>query len=218
MKLGIAFNELHMILHFRILFSSLIVFLFLSFTPLLAQEAQSYGVKSGVNLAYLSNNGSMNLRPGFQVGAYAKYSGLETIFFKAEFLITQKGSASWSSDQPNNFNLFYVDLPIMFGLSLSPKLSLNAGIQPSMLIGGRYKGVDSMGREYKKSIGKDLARFDYSTLLGLEYFIHDNWLLGVRYNYGFVSIQEYSEEFIQANNGKLLKNRGFQFYVGYKFN
>lgn len=197
-----------------ILFS---LFLFLIFTTVQSQDAQSFGLKSGITLTTLSNQDALNIKPGLQVGAFAKLGGRQSLFFKGEFLITQKGSWNWSSNNPRNFSFFYVDLPIMFGIDVFRGLSINAGIQPSMLIAGSLKTSEG-GSTNRRSLGGDIERFDYSILIGAEYFIKEYWFLGVRFNHSYAPLQDHHRELSQAIGGQLLENRVLQFYVGYVFN
>lgn len=178
-----------------------------------SQEAQSFGAKAGLAFTTLSNQPDLNLKPGLQAGVFAKLGGRQSLFFKSEFLLSQKGTWNWSSDNPINFSLYYIDLPLMFGVDITRGLTVNAGIQPSMLLGGSLKTAQG-----RRSIGNDLARFDYSLLIGAEYFVKEFWFIGLRYNYSYVPIQNDSGEFTRLNLNQLLANRAIQLYVGYTFN
>lgn len=204
----------------RLTFFFYLIFLFatLSFISpgAFAQETHSYGMKFGSTLSTLSNQANYNLKPGLQLGGFAKLGGRESLFFKAELLASQAGTWNWNQERPNNINLYYLDLPLMFGINSFRGLSINLGIQASVLLAGTYRSSIG-GNINNRSIGSNLARFDYSYLVGLEYFIKDDWFLGARFNYGFVPIQSYQGELTINNQYKLLSNRILQIYVGYVF-
>ncbi|MFN6944374.1 MAG: porin family protein [Cytophagaceae bacterium] len=197
-----------------ILIQSILVFFFFAMQQAFAQNTHSYGIKGGTTFTTLSNHGSWNIKPGLQAGAFAKLAGGEQLFFKAEFLATQKGAWNWNRSQPDNFSLYYFDLPIMFGIEINRNLSINLGIQPSVLLAGTYKFPTTTGNE-TRSIGSDIARFDYSLLIGAEYFIKEDMFLGLRYSHAFVPLQNLIGEFTIQNQNQLLSNRVVQFYLGY---
>ncbi len=197
-------------------FISFIYFLILiSSTKINAQQAQSFGIKAGLTTTTLTNQGNFNVKPGLQAGAYAKLGGREALFFKAEFLLTQKGAWSWGDAGLGNFSLYYIDLPLMFGIDVFEDFTLNIGIQPGLLIGGTIRNSDGEGSNWR-NISNDLARMDFSTLFGAEYELSIDWFLGARFNYSFVPIQNYQGELTIQNNGELLANKVFQFYIGRK--
>lgn len=177
-----------------------------------AQKAQSFGVKGGLALTTLTDGSMETIKPGLQVGAYTKLGGQYSFFFKAEFLVTQKGSWNWNASNPNNYSLYYIELPLMYGIEVVDELTLNIGIQPAMLLGGTLRATDSEGETNTQSIGSDIARFDFSTLFGAEYSLTEKYLVGARFNYGFVPLQNYQGELTEE--GQLLHNMALQFYLG----
>ncbi|WMJ75097.1 porin family protein [Cytophagaceae bacterium ABcell3] len=179
-----------------------------------AQDAHSFGVKGGATVTTLSNMGKSSIKPGLQVGGFAKLGGGESIFFKAELLATQKGAWTLGRSEVNNFNLNYLDLALMFGIELYKGLSMNVGMQPSMLVRGTHRSSGAENGD-TRSIGSEIARFDYSLLIGAEYFVNPDWFIGARYSHGFVPLQNRRGEFTINNNNQLLSNRVVQFYVGY---
>ncbi len=192
-----------------------LLFSFLLFIPAVhAQEAQSFGLKAGIAIGTLSHQANLNPQPGLQAGAFAKLGGRESLFFKGEALITQKGSRNWESDQPNNFRLYYFDLPLMIGTDLYKGVTLNLGIQPSLLLAGTHKTAEN-GTTSSRGIRSDLQKFDYSLLIGAEYFITENKLVGLRYNHGFVPIQSLRGEFTNRNGGRTLANHVVSVYLGF---
>ncbi len=180
-----------------------------------AQQAQSFGVKAGITTATLTNQGSFNIKPGLQAGGYAIFGGSEALFFKGELLLSQKGAWKWGDDGLGNMSLYYLDLPLMFGIDVFEGFTLNIGIQPSMLIGGTLRTTSGEDTNWR-NVSNDLARMDYATIFGAEYQFETNWFAGARFNYSFVPIQNYQGDLTIQNNGQLMANRVFQFYIGRK--
>ncbi|MCA1761436.1 MAG: porin family protein [Cryomorphaceae bacterium] len=181
-------------------------------TRTFAQNAQAYGLKGGLALTTLTDGSMENIKPGLQVGVYTKLGGQFAFFFKAEFLVTQKGAWNWNMNNPKNFSLYYAELPLMYGIEVVDNLSLNIGIQTSVLLGGSLRSAENGGDTDTKPIGSDIARFDFSTLFGAEYELDDKYLVGARFNYGFVPLQNYQGDLTE--NGQLLKNMALEFYLG----
>lgn len=198
------------------LFSAAIFFLLFTVAfNTYGQQAQVYGLKAGVSTTTLTNQGNFNMKPGLQAGAFAKYGGGEALFFKAEFLLTQKGAWKWGNEGLGNFSLYYLDLPLMFGIDILEKVSLNIGIQPSLLIGGTLRTTSGDETGWR-NVSNDIARMDFATLFGAEYDLNTDWFVGARFNYSFVPIQNYQGDLTIENNGRLMENRVFQFYIGYR--
>ena len=195
------------------LIGKLCVFTFFLFGIGLGLCAQEYGAKASFGFSGISGfkGGSIHLGPQF--GAYLKLGTSENLYFQTEFLITYKGGSSSLGDVKQSLYLMYIELPLMFGLNISRRVSLNAGVQQSMVLFGRLTESTASGKTRTK-IGSHVTRFDYSTLLGGEYFINDQWTAGVRFNYSFVPLANYNNEIIR--NTDLLHSRIVQLYACYK--
>ena len=180
-----------------------------------AQDAQRIGVKAGLTAANLTNQNDFSLKPGLQAGAYAVFGGGEALFFKGELLLSQKGAWTWGNEGLGNFSLYYIDLPLMFGIDVLQGLTLNLGIQPSMLVGGTLRQNTSEGTNWR-NISNDVSRMDFSTLFGAEYIIKKDWFLGFRFNYSFVPIQNHQGDLTVENQEQLMSSRVYQFYVGHR--
>lgn len=178
--------------------------------PLLA-HCQDFGVKGGLAIATVSGQGTMSLKPGAQIGAFTKLGGNEPLYFKGELLLTQKGSWNWDVNNLSNISLYYLDIPVMFGIEIIQGLSLNLGFQPSIRLGGSYRYDTPEGRNFI-NISNAIHKMDYSTLLGAEYIYKTGILIGVRYNHGFIPLQSWDGEF--TLNSTLPLNRVLQVYCG----
>ncbi len=189
------------------------VFTFLLISIGLSLGAQEYGAKASFVFSGVSgfNGGGIHLGPQF--GAYVKLGTSENLYFQSELLITYKGGSSSFGDVKQSLYLMYIELPIMYGLNVSRKVSLNGGIQPGMVFFGRLTESSGSGKT-GTGIGSHVTRFDYSTLLGGDYNINDQWTVGARLNYSFVPLANRNNEVIR--NTDLLLSRVVQFYACYK--
>ncbi len=174
---------------------------------------QEMGLKSGFVFSSLKNVSGVNLRPGFQIGGYKTFGSTERLFFSSEVLLTQKGSWSWDQSNLNSISLAYFDLAFYFCVDVTEKFNLNFGIQPSILLVGRHRFIENEIKQ-AKFVGNDVSRFDYSTLLGVEYKLSENIFLGLRYNHSFVPLQGYGGNI--SVSGTIPISRIFQMYAGLK--
>ena len=174
-----------------------------------AQNHSQLGVKGGMVLSTLTGQGG-NLKPGFMAGGYGKIGTNELLYFQAEVLFTQKGSRNNRVGEPRNFNLLYIDIPLMYGIEITNSLSINMGIQPGILLHGSYVNETNQ----RTGISKSLSSMDYATIIGAEYQLKENIFAGFRYNHGFVTIFNYRAG-IEIRN-RLPTNRFFHIYAGYR--
>lgn len=174
---------------------------------------QEMGVKSGVVFSSLKNVSGANFRPGLQIGAYKNFGASERLFFRTEALLTQKGSWSWSQSDLNSISLAYFDVALFFCVDVTEKFNVNFGFQPSVLIAGRHRFIEDDIKQ-AKFVGNDVSRFDYSTLIGVEYKLTENIFLGVRYNHSFIPVQGYGGNI--SVSGTVPLSRVFQVYAGMK--
>ncbi|HET8858317.1 outer membrane beta-barrel protein [Marivirga sp.] len=177
-------------------------------------HAQDYGLKAGAVISTINGQGNKSLKPGMQLGAYKNFGATEKLFVQMEALITQKGSWNWDSNNVKNINLYYFDFAVMFGILAYEKFTINIGIQPSVFLGGSYiYSID--GQQQKESLSGRVSAMDYATVFGLEYDLNNNYTIGARFNYSFVPLQSYENDF--AENNELPYSMVFQLYGKLKF-
>ena len=92
--------------------------------------------------------------------------------------------------------------------------TLNIGIQPSIFLGGNYK-YSLENQEQKESLKGRVSAMDFATIFGLEYDFNENFTIGARFNYSFVPLQSYENDF--ADNNDLPFSLLFQLYGKLKF-
>ena len=181
--------------------------------------------KIGLNFANVTNAGKINdesskLKVGYAVGLEAEY-GLSEKFSVAagvlysmqgcdygEYKVSAAGETLGGWDK-NQYNLAYLNIPIVANFYFAKGWAIKAGIQPGFLLSAKHK-VDGVGgtESYNADIKDAQKSFDLSIPLGLSYEYEDI-VFDARYNLGVTKMNKEGDE--------SCKNSVVQFTVGYKF-
>jgi hypothetical protein len=181
--------------------------------------------KIGLNFANVTNAGKINdesskLKVGYAVGLEAEYGLSEKFSVAAGVLYSMQGCdygeykvsaggetlGGWDKNQ---YNLAYLNIPIVANFYFAKGWAIKAGIQPGFLLSAKHK-VDGVGgtESYNADIKDAQKSFDLSIPLGLSYE-YENIVFDARYNLGVTKMNKEGEE--------SCKNSVVQFTVGYKF-
>jgi len=163
----------------------------------LQSEAQTKraGIKGGLNISnlFIDNVTDENARLGFHLGVYGQVFSSKTFAIQPELLFSTKGSknqyTSGSFNQEVQYNLNYIDLPVLAVFKLGESVEIHAGGYASYLVNANisYKGDLANGAD---EVDKDnLSSYDYGLAGGLGYNVN-NIQIGFRYNYGLVKIAD----------------------------
>ncbi len=161
----------------------------LSGTILNAQVDMDRGVKGGLTVSNLYINANElddeNARFGFHVGLYSQMMFTEMVGWRPEVIFTTKGtSASYGGliDQDIDFNLSYLEIPVMVIVNPIENISFHIGPYVGYMITSNvnYSGLvdaeDRIERDHFNTI-------DYGLGAGVE--IHVGVVkAGLRYNLG----------------------------------
>ncbi|MBL8000451.1 MAG: PorT family protein [Flavobacteriales bacterium] len=151
--------------------------------------------------------------PGFHVGVFAAHDLSERLYLRPELLYsTRSSSASLSSsttvldvttkvDAETRSNLSYLELPLMLGIRVSEKLSLQAGPAFGFLLGSTTKvtgtsSVTTSGETVTTSLDATdsstdgLNTMEVAGVVGLGYRMDNGLDLGLRYWRGFTTLEE----------------------------
>ena len=101
----------------------------------------------------------------------------------------------------------YLNIPIVANYYIIPGLAIKAGIQPSFLMGAKYKMKED-GYSDSRDIKDNCKTFDLAIPLGASYE-YKNVVFDVRYN---LSVLKLNKEKADKN----LRNSVIQFTLGYK--
>lgn len=165
-------------------------------------SAQSFniGIKGGLNLYTLSgdNDGGNDYKPSFHIGLLGHIHMSQNFALQPELVFSAQGT-KYGDDQ--NFDLKYVNVPLLFQYMFDNGFRLQAGPQLGFLVSAEADDTD---------VKDDLKGTDFGIGVGASYVNpKSNFGFDVRYNHGLSSISE--------NGNADLYNRGFQLGVFYLF-
>lgn len=179
-----------------------------------AQEYWNFGIKGGANFATVSGDNMENpdMRTGFNLGVLAEIPVADRFSIQPEVLYSAKGFDAARIDQDNIFDndqnveyqLDYIDVPVLAKVYLVDGLNLQAGPSFNFKVNEEY---DYAPAEDGGDLNIDEAQgFEFGGAAGLEYKFNNGFFIQGRYNYGFTEIYEDSDvhnSVIQAGIGLL---------------
>ena len=189
--------------------------------------AQTFGVKGGMNVSSLSNDGGLDdskSKIGFNAGLFMNMPIAAEFSIQPEILYNNLGSKVILTETTIGENdytaeyarhLDYISVPVMFQYNATPSFYLEAGPQFSFLIDARDKYKSTKNGSTTNSDTKDLNKdafntFDFGLGLGAGYWITPKLGINARYVAGFSDIYK-------DNSGDAVKNNNFQVGLAYKF-
>jgi hypothetical protein len=201
-------------------------------TACLAQEQQTsmdtalkakFGIKGGLNLTqlYVANASGEHLKAGFNAGIFVKLPVARGFSIQPELLYSVKGA----KEDYNNivegsgeyqFNLNYLELPLLAVVNLGPNFNIHAGGYAAYLTGANVKDVNSDGTitGATELNADNFNRRDFGLAGGAGFDIQ-NFTIGARYNYGLTNIGKSGN--LSGNITQNSKNAGFNIYIGFGF-
>jgi len=185
-----------------------------------AQIERRVGIKGGLNVSnlFIDNVTDENARIGYHAGLYGQVFSSETFAIQLEVLYSTKGAkeqyTSGSLSQDIQYNLGYIDLPVLAVFKLGQQAEIHVGGYASYLMVANvsYDG-DLTNGSY--DINKDnLKSYDYGLTGGFGFNFGKTVQVGARYNYGLVKLAD--SESAKALLGDA-KNSVAQLYVALNF-
>ncbi|MTI19444.1 PorT family protein, partial [Fulvivirga sp. RKSG066] len=160
-----------------------------------ANAQVALGVKGGLNFANVSVEDAVedpDSKTGYHFGAFAEI-GLGGIHLQPELLFSAKGS--------DDFDLTYLEIPILLKKNFAKVLNVHLGPQFGFLTSAESNDVD---------IKDGLKSSDLSAVVGAGVNLPAGLTGGVRYVFGLSDIDDNAFE-------TEIKNKTLQLYVGWKF-
>lgn len=186
----------------------------------------SFGVKGGLNLSTV-NGGSFDspdYRPGFHAGVIVEFPVAEIFSIQVEGLYSQQGfeiqdyrnlgigypttpPTLRDGDQDTQYQLDYINVPVMFKFYITEGFSVEAGPQFSFLVSEEYDE-----RPYDGSGDRNtdiFETFDVGATGGITIQTPSGIFASGRYTQGITDMLQ--------NSDQKITNSVFQVSVGYKF-
>ncbi|WP_294822422.1 porin family protein [uncultured Flavobacterium sp.] len=134
-------------------------------------QAQTYGIKGGVNFANLRGDDADRFDgiTNFHVGALMEFYIFDRVTLQPELLYSAQGAEI----KDEKYKLNYVTLPVMLEFDIDGSLSVHAGPQFSLV-----------ASESSDVLPEDAENYDFGIAAGLEYGITDGLFIQGRYVWG----------------------------------
>ncbi len=166
-----------------------------------AVNAQSFGVKAGLNITNITNL-EADAKVGFHAGAFMNMPLASSFSIQPEVLYNGKGA----KDGDATVNLDYISVPVMFQYNAMPNLYLEAGPEFSFLVSAKAKA-----NSVSLDIDDAVKSFDFGVGIGAGYYFTPNIGVNLRYVAGFTDAWE--DNFTDDS----YLNGAFQAGLSYKF-
>ncbi|WP_426483999.1 porin family protein [Flavobacterium sp. 2] len=189
-----------------------------------AQDVK-FGLKGGFNLSNISGDTeglNFKSKAGFNVGGFAEIKLSDEFAIQPEILYSTQGakvknqevelpSGTYTTDV--NFNLSYINIPVMFKYYVAEQFNIQAGPQIGFLTSAKMKAkVDGFNGSSETDAKEFFESLDFGLNLGAGYDFTDHFSADIRYNLGLANIAK-----TQDGDDSKLHNGVFSLSVGYKF-
>lgn len=144
-------------------------------------QGLDFGVKAGVNFARISDASGLSNRTGFTGGIFAGGTFADKFGIQGELLYSQQGAEFEFGD----FNLDYVNVPILVRYFLVQGLNVQAGPQFGILVNDDAQALVG-------EVINDIAtnKFDISGVIGLGYDLPLGLRVSGRYHFGLNDVAD----------------------------
>ncbi|WP_010229133.1 porin family protein [Gillisia marina] len=195
---------------------------FLSLSNLSAQEYVMFGVKGGINSSTFSGDGfgdfdNPDSRTSFNLGLLAEIPLSDKFSVQPEVLYSGQGYDIASRNDANDveYQLDYINVPVLAKLYLVDGLSLEAGPQVGFLVNSE---IDSNPSGDGGDVPLDEDQFnkvDLSVALGASYKFRGGFFVNARYNFGLSDVYDDSYSGLFRNSD--VKHSVLQGGIGFLF-
>ncbi len=158
------------------------------------------GIKAGANFANISDASGLSNKTGFQAGVFGGIKFTDKIGIQADLLYSQQGGEFSLGE----FDLTYVNVPIVLKYYLIQGLNLQVGPQFGFIVEDKIKTVFN---DIETNI--DANKTDVSGVVGAGYDFPFGIRFDARYNFGLTDVAK--------EDGFKGKNSVFSLALGYSF-
>ena len=173
----------------------ILVLLFTSFFSNAQESNLKFGVKGGVNFSNLSKDNAEDnkMLTGVNLGLFAKLPITNSIAIQPEIYFTTKGSKLTYNnvfvDGTANFDLNYIEVPILLVLNVTDNFNVHIGPYASYLVSSKVKNVSDISfYNFESNINSDdFNKFDTGIAAGVGIDMRA-LSIGLRYNFGLIKV------------------------------
>jgi opacity protein-like surface antigen len=186
-----------------------------------AQDAK-FGVKGGLNLANFEGDTGLDMKSktGFHLGGFVAIKLSDKFTLQPEVLYSTQGAKADNFEQDVNgtiytadvdFNLDYVNVPLMIKYYAAEKFNIEFGPQVGFLTAAKVKATVD-GNSAEEDVKDQFESVDFGVNLGAGYDFTEKLSAGLRYNLGLSNITK-----TEPGDDSKVKNAVFSVSLGYKF-
>ncbi len=169
----------------------------------LSMNAQGidFGIKAGVNFANITDATGLDNRTGFVAGVFVGGKFNDNLGIQADLLYSQQGGEFSAGD----FNLDYVNVPILIKYFVSQGFNIQAGPQFGVVVNDDTQTV--VGETIN-----DIAtnNFDVAGVIGLGYDLPMGLRVDGRYSFGLSDVPD-ERDFDKGKNSVITLSVGYSF-------
>lgn len=188
-----------------------------------AAEAQTFGIKGGVNFSNIIKTNDRNFdtefKPGLNAGLFVDIPVVKGLAFSPELMFSQKGYKTTGTSLLGTANEYsvttnFIEIPILAKISPSDKFSIYAGPQVSFLASTKEK-FTSGDATYQNTIrneNENLKKSLVGGVIGLGVGLTDQLSLQGRYALDFQKNNENG-----SSETPIYKNQVIQTSLAYRF-
>lgn len=185
-----------------------------------------FSPKFGLSSSFMPNKpDGYTTRAGIAVGVGGGYQVSDKFAVTADALYSMQGAYASHSygelKKETTIQNDYIIVPVMANYYIIPGLAVKAGVQPGILVDGKWKNEVTDKSDDAKEV---MNKVDFSIPVGISYE-YKNFILEARYSIGLTDI--YKEPVFMSHaddvfptlytDKKNQKNGVFQLTLGYKF-
>ena len=159
-----------------------------------AQVSKASMLRTGPGVSFFTgHNGSKSIPSfGFSIGLAHTFPLSKKIYLKPEIAVSKKGGKidydmSGVFTGHVKYRIYYLNAPVMCGVTLTDWLLLEAGIYGAIKLGGSFDFQGNFATGYETFTQKNLKSLDYGTVVALVF--QTGWAqLGLRYSHGLCPV------------------------------
>lgn len=186
-----------------------LLFFFLVVGNINAQVKVRPGIKTGLNLANITNT-TLDYKAGINAGAFAHIKFSEIYTMQPEILYSNQGG----SQNGENVSIHYLSIGLGNKLFVAKNVGFHFLLGPSIDINLENNLIDLTNDEF--DFDNEFSGVDISIFGGVGYEFPFGLIIETRFKQGLINVDLFAENFEFYEEGNTL-NAVFQLSVAYKF-